>query len=121
MIEKINRAKINRVEPDDDTISRLVRGARFSIPAELDDKVTGTILQAGKKEPKFWFRLSLSAAVVAAIAAAFFILQPYLHQNKTPEPAMQISEIKTQFELNDKNIKILWVQKRDFNLSRRQE
>ncbi len=121
MIEKINRTKINRVEPDDDTISKLVRGARFSIPSELDDKVTETLLQAGKKKPKFWFRLSLSAAAAAAIAAVFFIALPYLHVRKTPEPAMQISEIKTQFELNDKNIKILWVQKRDFNLTRRQE
>jgi len=110
-----------RVEPDDQLISQLVRGVKYSIPAELDNQISEIILQNRKKKPMLWLRLSLSAVAIAIITAVFVMLIPYFHVIKPSEPEMQISEIKTQFELSDKNIKILWVQKKDFNLLRRQE
>jgi hypothetical protein len=49
------------------------------------------------------------------IIAALVIFQPFFNK-KSIEPGTPITEIKSEFELRDKNIKILWVQKKDFKL-----
>jgi hypothetical protein len=116
---------INRLNTDDQEISNLVRSVRFKIPDHLDEKVTQTITETVKSKPRLfpepfpWLRLSLSAAAIMILVTAIFIFQPYLQNTREPIPP--ISEIRTHFEISDKNIKILWVQKKDFKLIRRTE
>jgi len=102
---------------DDRIISDVVRSVRYKIPYAVDERVKAAII----KPPLhlLWFRLSFSAAVLAVLVIAVFFFQPYFKD--TVEPVSSITEIKTQFELKDSNIKILWVQKKDFKLRRRQE
>jgi hypothetical protein len=110
---------------DDQVISNLVRSVRHTIPDTVEEEITMTILNTREKESRFsqrfalWFRMSLTAAVVMTIIAAMYLIQPF--SSPRTEPTSPISEIKTEFVLTDKNIKILWVQKKDFQLIRRQE
>lgn len=102
---------------DDRMISDVVRSVSFKIPYAVDEKVKAAIIKPPL--PVLWFRLSLSAAVFAVLVIAVFVFQPYF--KNSVEPVSPITEIKTQFELKDSNIKILWVQKKDFKLIRRKE
>ncbi len=109
--------QINPPDLDDRMISDVVRSVRYTIPYTVDEKVKAAIIKPPL--PLLWLRLSLSAAVFAVLVFAVFFFQPYF--KNTAEPVSPITEIKTQFELKDSNIKILWVQKKDFKLIRRQE
>lgn len=102
---------------DDRTISDVVRSVRYKIPYAVDERVKAAIIKPPLPLP--WFRLSLSAAAIAVLVIAVFFFQPYFKNSVAP--VSPITEIKTQFELKDSNIKILWVQKKDFKLRRRQE
>ena len=104
---------------DDEMISTLVRSVRYKIPDSVEEQVNAAMAKTktGKarlfKRPLLWYPVSAAAAIV--IIAALAIFQPFV--NKTAiDPGTPITEIKTEFELRDKNIKILWVQKKDFKL-----
>lgn len=111
--------QINGPGLDDQRISDLVRSVRFNIPYPVDEKVTAAIIKPHQPQPQLWLRLSLSATVLAILVVALFIFQSYF--KAAVGHVSPITEIKTQFELNDKNIKILWVQKKDFKLRRQEE
>ena len=104
---------------DDQRISELVRSVRYKVPEAVDARLTAAL--GGKKQKRtlrpvrsrLWFPVSVSAAAAVIIIAAIFIFQPFKNVN---EPVTPITEIKTEFELKDKNIKILWVQKNEFKL-----
>ena len=99
----------------DEKISRLVQSIESDIPAGVEEKLmktTETIrpFQRIKIKP-----LPLSIGILtsaAMIILAFLFLFPLFHT--APEP--QITEIITEFELRDKNIKIIFIQSHDFNL-----
>lgn len=115
MTDKINKNKIDEL---DAMISTHVRSVQYKIPDSVEEKVNAAIIK--DKKPLRWFRVSISAAAAALVLlAVVFIFQPFL---KDPgEPVSPITEIKTEFELKDKNIKILWVQKKDFELKLRRK
>lgn len=115
MIDIINKNKIDEL---DAMISTHVRSIQYKIPDNVEEKVNAAITK--DKKPLLWFRVSVSAAAAALmLIAVVFIFQPFL---KDPgEPVSSITEIKTEFELKDKNIKILWVQKKDFDLKLRRK
>lgn len=109
--------QINRPDLDDQKISDLVQSVRYKIPYPLDEKVTAAIIKPHYSP--LWLRLSLSTAILTILVVAVFALQSYF--KAATETVSPITEIKTQFELNDKNIKILWVHKKDFKLRRKEE
>ncbi len=99
----------------DKKIARLVQSVETDIPANVEEHlqaIAETIRPLHririKRLPLFMGILS-SAAVVLAVLLFLF---PVFHGK--PEP--QITEILTQFEIIDKNIKIIFIQRHDFNL-----
>jgi len=109
----------------DEKIAGLVLSVREQVPAALEERIRAA---ADATRPnreilgRLWLRpggfprrrtgiLALvPAAAVCALAA--FLLIPIL---KKP-PVSPISEIRTEFEIADKNIKIVFIQKPDFSL-----
>jgi hypothetical protein len=101
----------------DERISDLVRRVALDVPDGLDDRALAATRFAeprprGARRPlglKLWTALA-PAAVLAGLV--ILIALPPL---KAPAPS-PISEIRTEIELADKNIKIIFFQKPDFNL-----
>ena len=99
----------------DDKITKLVQSLESEIPAPVEEKLrakTVTIRPVYKirvKRRPLFIGILTSAAV---ILFAFLFLFPLLQKRREP----QIAEIRTEFELRDKNIKIIFIQKSDFNL-----
>jgi len=97
----------------DKEITRLVRSLEKSIPPGLEEQIA---LKASSGKPRrspFFIKWQLALAVLsggAALFLALFLLWPAFRKQQEP----QITEIRTQFELVDKNITIILIQKPDF-------
>jgi hypothetical protein len=99
----------------DEKISRIVQSIESDIPASVEEKLMATAetirpFQRIRLKP-----LPLSLGILssaAMIILAFLFLFPLFHRNAEP----QITEIITEFELRDKNIKIIFIQSQDFTL-----
>lgn len=106
-------------EIDDEMISTLVRSVQYKVPDSIEEQVNASMAKTKTwktwlfKRPLLWYPVSAVAALV--IIAVLVIFQPFVNK-KAIDPGTPITEIKTEFELRDKNIKILWVQKKDFKL-----
>jgi anti-sigma-K factor RskA len=106
-------------EIDDQMIVSLVQAVKYKIPARVEESVNRAMMKDRQKKnrwnqgPLLWFPVSMAAA--ATLILTLLIFHPF-EKKKTAEPVNQISEITTVFELKEKNIKILWVQKKDFSL-----
>lgn len=110
---------------DDGLISRAVQSVRFQVPKTAAERVEAAIQQwetrctwktkaSARKRYLLWYP---AAAVIASmVLAALFIFQPFTSSDA--QPAAPITEIRTELELKDKNIKIIWFQKKDFKLRR---
>jgi hypothetical protein len=97
----------------DDELRRLVRSVERSVPPGVENKLQAAAVTPLPYRRKRLIRrplifASLSGAAVLALAILFMI--PSIHGRKAP----QIAEIRTEFEIADKNIKIIFVQKPDF-------
>jgi hypothetical protein len=99
----------------DKEIVRLVRSVEAGIPPGLDDRVRA--IAAGLPHSpgrslirRFWY-LVLIPGAAAALLAAVLIGSAF-----RPAPGRPISEIRTEFELVDQNIKVIFIQKPDFHL-----
>jgi hypothetical protein len=99
----------------DKEISRLVRSVEKGLPPGLEERIA---LKASSGKPhrgrpiRKW---QLALAVIpggAALFIALFLLLPAFRKQEEP----QITEIRTQFELVDKNITIIFIQRPDFKL-----
>jgi ferric-dicitrate binding protein FerR (iron transport regulator) len=99
----------------DKEISRLVRSLEKDLPPGLEER---TALEASIRRPhrrRFFRKWQLALAVVPGAAAlffAFFLLLPAFRKQEES----YIIEIRTQFELVDKNITIIFIQRPDFKL-----
>lgn len=119
--DKNNRDKGNReYKIDDEKISRLVQAVQYEVPPVVEDRLNRSLVNWGKSKtvPRSRFLSWRPAAVVLAatiLIAALFTFQPFKKNTAEPDP---ISEIRTEFELKGKNIKIIWFQKKDFKLRR---
>ncbi len=104
---------------DDEMISTLVRSVQYKIPDHVEEQVNASMAKTLPGKPRWfkksWFWYPVSAAAAMVIIAALVIFQPLVNK-ETVDPGAPITEIRTHFELKDKNIKILWVQKKDFKL-----
>lgn len=99
----------------DEEITRLVQRVEASIPPNVENELR-TKTEALKPKHRIWTnRLVLPLGVITSAAViimiVLFLFSPI---QKSAEPL--ISEIYTEFEIKDKNIKIIFVQRRDFNL-----
>jgi len=101
----------------DNDIGRLVRSLELDIPPDMDDRIR---MAASGLRPRpvsgrrlFWL-LTLPSAAAALVVAALLFLP------SRPNPVTQenpvISEIRTDFEIPDKNIRIIFIQRPDFKL-----
>ena len=98
----------------DKEITRLVQSVEVQIPSKIENELR-TKTETLKPRHRIWSnRLVLPLGVVTSAAMiitfVFFLLSPI---QKSSDPI--ISEIYTEFEIKDKNIKIIFVQSRDFN------
>jgi hypothetical protein len=99
----------------DEKITRLVQSIEFDIPASVEEKLMETAETIRPFQRTRIKRLPLSLGILtsaAMILFAFLFLFPLFYNNAEP----QITEIITEFELKDKNIKIIFIQSHDFNL-----
>jgi len=108
----------NKNKIDDESIADLVRSVRYEIPGAVEAKVTAA-MDKKKNVPRtgrsfLWY--PVSAVLAMLIIVSVFIFRPFVgNRVESPTP---ITEIKTELELADKNIKIIWVQKENFKLRR---
>jgi len=104
---------------DDKFISELVQSVRVTIPDAVEDSLNEMVARKDTKRspllksPLLWY--PISAAVATVLIVGMFIFSPLTSDLKESKPA--ISEIKTEFEIKDKNIKIIWIQRKDFKLN----
>jgi hypothetical protein len=103
---------------DDKVISSLVQSVKYKIPDSVEEHVNAHMakLKDGRttkfRRSVFWYPLS---AVAMLIIVFLLIFQPFVDKESFGS-STPITEIKTEFQLTDKNIKILWIQKKEFQL-----
>jgi hypothetical protein len=100
----------------DEEIGRLVRSVRSEVPAGLEEKArAAAIAEVGKRRER---RLVLRWALVPTVAAALLLaalVVPQAVRKVAPAP-IALAEIRTEFEIPGKDIKIVFFQKPDFKL-----
>jgi len=102
----------------DDEITRLVRSVERRIPPELEARVRAAAAGSGGAIPKPARPSARSPALAAAVGAAagalllLWLLVPGTPPRKTP----LISEIRTELEIPEKNIRVIFIQRPNFQL-----
>ena len=104
----------------DEKISKLVQSVEAPIPTEIENELRMITERRKPKHRIMSKRFALPLGVVTSAAMiimiALFLFSPI---QKTLDT--QISEIYTEFEIKDKNIKIIFVQRPDFDLFMEEE
>ena len=98
----------------DKTISRIVRSADSDVPPELERKIQTRAKELAAhrgKRPVRWPIWIAATACASAFLLAILLIYPI-----SPGPAREVAEIRTEFEIPEKNIKIIFVQRADFPL-----
>jgi len=102
-------------DPFDEELKILVRSVERIVPSDLEAKVRAEAKALRPRlKPRFpfirrrIFIVPLSSAAAALLA--FLLLVPLFRGRQAPV----ITEIRTEFEFADKNIKIIFIQKPDF-------
>ncbi len=110
-------------QPDihDDLVRRLVQSLAKEVPAATEDKLGAWYERAGgARPPRRHRRLLLSLTMAAVFVLLVLSLDRMLffrRETANPLPRQApFSEIKMEMELKGKNIKIIWFQKKGFNL-----
>jgi hypothetical protein len=96
-------------------IARLVQNVKTEVSPALDDRVREAAANLRQRQDRsvihrFWYLALIPGAAAALLAAV--LIGPAAR----PVPDSPISEIRTEFELVDKNIKVIFIQKPDFHL-----
>ncbi len=98
----------------DEKIGRLVRSVELEVPEAAEARIRAAAADLRPRSGFFarrwplWLALIPSAAAI--FLAAFFLLPVF------QKPQQTITEIRTEFEIADKNIKIIFFQRPDFKL-----
>jgi len=104
----------------DEEISRLVQSVEAQVPSKIDNELR-TKTERLEPKHKIWSkRLVLPLGVVTSAAMIIFIVL-FLFSPIQKTSDTQISEIYTEFEIKDKNIKTIFVQRPNFNLFMEEE
>jgi hypothetical protein len=105
---------------NDQMIADLVGSVERPVPNHTDARLKRRLqkerLKAGGKKSRSYLWLPVPA-FTALLLLLFFILP--LVNNQEVKEGSDIQEIKTEFFIKDKNIKIMWFSKKDFNLRRK--
>lgn len=90
--------------------------SQAEVPAALRDKARQRVAQAAPRpRPLAWRRIAFWGPLLAATALIVAFSLPLLYPPRAAEK--KITQIRTEFSLPDKNIKIIWVQRHDFRLA----
>ena len=101
----------------DAIITDMVQSVEHKLPADIEESLDHQLQQIATHKKIQKYRWWYSPALAAAVLLMLIFMQPLVKQTSpTPSP---INEIRTEFEIKDKNIKIIWFQKRDFQLRRK--
>lgn len=93
-----------------------LESAQAEIPAALRDQARQRVAQAAPwQRPLAWRRIAFWGPLLAAAALIVAFSLPLLYPPRAEEK--KITQIRTEFSLPDKNIKIIWVQRHDFRLA----
>ena len=104
----------------DEEICRLVQSVEAQIPAKIENELK-TKTETLKPKHGIWSkRLVLPLGVVSS-AAMIIMIVLFLFSPVQKTSDTLISEIYTEFEIKDKNINIIFVQRKDFNLFMEEE
>jgi hypothetical protein len=100
----------------DKFISRNLGKLELEVPPEVQSSVRRRVAAlADRPRPAAWKRIALWTPVLAAtllvVGVSISMLFPHRPEIK------KISQIRTEFSIPEKNIKIVWVQRDDFHLS----
>ena len=99
----------------DKFISYNLEKLELAIPPEVTSAVRRHIAAlADKPRRSAWGRVKIWAPLLAAAMLVLVVSLPWLFP---PQPLLKkISQIRTEFSIPEKNIKIIWVQRDDFHL-----
>ncbi len=102
-------------QPIDELIESLVRKTSVEVPEALEARVRAAAREDERRarERRRVLRWSLIPAAAAALVLGVFVASPVIRRPAAP-PA--IAEIRTEFEIPGKDIKIVFFQKPDFKL-----
>jgi len=106
---------MNNDKDFDRKIAELVRSMEAEIPAAVEERLK-MAEGAGRARQKILGRRPVFYLGILSSAAAVLLLFVFLVPLFRGVPESPISEIRTEFELKDKNIKIIFIQRKDFNL-----
>lgn len=106
----------------DKEIKRGVNSLTFDIPSDVDKKVNSLVIEREQKRNYFWRSLNISNPFIkwapAYLTLFLVLILGTFPLKKDPGLSKLPTEIKIEYELKDKNIKILWVKKQNFLLRR---
>lgn len=107
---------------NDDLLRKLVQAEEKEIPAAAEKKLGSWYEQAkNMRRAKERNRLLMSFTIATAALLLVFSLNLFVsYKNRAMDPLpdkVAFSEIKMEMELKGKNIKIIWFQKKGFNLN----
>lgn len=96
-------------------ISRNLEKLELDVPAEVQSSLRRRVAAIeNRPRPAAWKRIALWAPLLAAASLAVVVAVSFLFP---PRPEIKkISQIRTEFSIPEKNIKIVWVQRDDFHL-----
>lgn len=99
----------------DKFISRNLEKLELEIPSEVQDNVRRRLAAlADRPHPAAWKRIVLWVPLLAAALLVIIFSIPLLFPPQAE--IKKITQIRTEFSIPEKNIKIVWVQRDDFRL-----
>ncbi len=110
---------------NDEDIKGVMDSLNIDIPEEVDRKINTMIrdeIKSSASFRSFSTRLNPFIKWSPAFAAAILLIiigSAQLYRNSTEQDP--VKEIRIEYEIKDKNIKILWVKKEGFLLKRRKK
>jgi len=105
---------MENIDSFDEELKKLVRSVERIVPPGIEERVQAAADSPSPHPQRNWMirrpilLAPLSAA--AAVLLAYLLIVPLFRGRQAPV----ITEIQTEFELADKNIKIIFIQKPDF-------
>lgn len=103
---------------DNNEISRWVRSVEHQVPEKVEINLRNRIQESiYLKKQKMKRRILWYPVSVFSLALIILVLSIPSFQSKNKN-GLSITEIRTDLEIQNKDIKIIWIQKKDFYIRR---